>query len=265
MNYKVVLGVLSALLLTLLLYFFNPLSSYINNRDLLTVESKFTPEEIMEAHRKELIGNKERTYQEPLMTFHPYVLLEVKYLDKNKKTKEGVILWSLVDGEMVISTENWETTSGFQDAILARAGSQEFALLNLLANNKGTLSKEKLQKELALDQVSLNRLIELARQKQLVVIDDGNVSLHFEDPKFLVTPETKLVTDLVIKPKSQGKKVPALFNISQIEKVATAAFGENFTIKSTKEVFLPVLRISVQNGDGTILITDWNALTGQRI
>ncbi len=37
------------------------------------------------------------------------------------------------------------------------------------------------------------------------------------------------------------------------------------TIRSEKEVFLPIYSIEVLNADGSVQVTDWNALNGQRI
>lgn len=243
----------------------NAVRSYVDNSDLLTLETRFSPEDIMNAHRKELIGASGKTYQEPTLLFHPYLLLEVKYYDKNHKTKQGVILWGLMDGEMVLNSETWEKTRGFDDTIHANTTPLEFKLLNSLAEHKGFLSREKLQKELGLEQEALNGLIESAKQKQLVVIKGNDVILHFEDPLFNVTPQTKLASELVFKPYREGKKIGANYSRSQIERVAKAAFGNDFTIRSVKEIYLPVIRIPVQNQDGSLLITDWNALTGDKV
>lgn len=241
------------------------MSAYVENSDILTLESRHTAEELMETHRAELIGNSSRTYQEPILQFHPYLLLDVKYYDTDQKTKQGSILWSLVDGEMVIDSETWGKTHGFEDAINANASAQEFRLLHLLADAKGSLSREKLQQELGLQPDELSAIIESAKQKQLVIAKGNDIILHFQDPLFHVTPQTKLDSALVLKSSHLGKKIPARYNAAKIERIAKAAFGPDFTIRETKEVFLPVLRLSVLNPDGSLLITDWNAITGARL
>lgn len=244
---------------------FHSLKSYVENGDVLTLETRYSADELMEEHRRELIGNSSRTYQEPQLYFHPYVLMDVKYFDKNHKTKQGTILWGLMDGEMVLNTDPWNTTNGFEDAINANATPQEFRLLNALADHKGSLTREKLQKQLNLEQDPLTALIDSSKQKQLIVVKGNDVSLHFEDPLFNVLPQTKLASQLVIKPYHQGKKLSPKYSSSKIERIAKAAFGSEFTIRSLKEVYLPVFRISVLNPDGSLLITDWNALTGNRL
>jgi hypothetical protein len=60
-------------------------------------------------------------------------------------------------------------------------------------------------------------------------------------------------------------KVAKRYSKSDIEKNAKAVFGADFTIRNSKEVFLPVYSIEVLNPDGSVLTTYWNALSGQRM
>lgn len=247
----------------------SPAFSYIRGSEILSLETRFTPDEIMEGHKKELlgtslIGSTNRSYKEPEVRYHPYLLFDVKYTDSKHKTRTAEILWSLVDGEMILNTEHFEKTKGFEDLIKAGATPDDFRLLNALAEQKGALSKEKLEKELSVTPDALNRMILQSKAKGLVVIRGSDVLLHFEDPLFFVTPETKMQHALVLKPFREGKKIPSKYSRTKIERIAKAAFGEEFNIREVKEVFLPVIRIAVQNPDGSLLITDWNALTGEK-
>lgn len=241
------------------------IESYVQNADILTLEARYSADEIMEKHQPELIGTTGRVYQEPVLQFHPYLLMNVKYVDKNHKTKQGPLIWSLMDGEMVLNTETWEQTRGFADALQSGATPLEFRLLNALASRNGSLTKEQLQKELNLEQEALSALINSAKQKQLIVVKGHEIALHFENPLFNVPPQTKMAIAPVIKPNREGKKVGARFTRSKIERTAKAAFGEEFAVRDAEELYLPVLRISMLNPDGTILITDWNAVTGNKI
>jgi hypothetical protein len=241
------------------------LNSYIQNGDLLTLESRFTPEEILEQKKEVLIGRSQRTLQEPAVVLHPYLLCDVKYLDQNNKTRYGTTLWSLLDGEMVINGETWEKTRGFEDTLQANATPLEFRLLHALADHRGTLSRDRLQKELHLEPGPLGGIIESAKQKQLISLKGNEVRLHFENPLFHIVPETQWASILVLKPHHQGKKIPARYTRSKIERNAKAAFGEDFAIRDVKEVYLPVIRLSLQNPDGSLFITDWNAVTGEEI
>ena len=66
---------------------------------------------------KELLKDTDHVFLEPTLKFVPYLLMDVKYIRTQDKTGEGVILWGLVDGEMVINTGTWEKTHGFTDCI----------------------------------------------------------------------------------------------------------------------------------------------------
>lgn len=242
----------------------DPIKGYVENQDVLTLEAKYGPESLMELHRRDLLSDHQKTYQDPQLKYYPYLLMEVKFVDSNKKPKEGVILWSQSDGEMVINTEAWEKTHGFEDAINADATAADFRVLNILAE-KGVQTRDKLQKELNVDEEALNGMIDSVQKKQLVIVKGNEIQLHMENPKFFVTPQTKMTQWLVTKPFSQGKKVSPLYSKSRIERNAKAAFGSSFSIKNVKEIFLPVYSISVLNGDGSILISDWNAINGARI
>ncbi len=77
--------------LSFVLYWFyttDGVESYVQNSDLQSFETRYTADDIIEMHKKELIGVSGRTFQEPVVQFHPYLLLNVKYYDKNHKTKQ---------------------------------------------------------------------------------------------------------------------------------------------------------------------------------
>lgn len=241
------------------------LSQYVENGEILTLEARYTPEQIMDSHRSELISDNGYTFQAPELKFHPYLLMEVKYIQPDKKTKEGVILWSMVDGEMVLDTQTWEKTHGFEDAILSDANRDDFKILNALAKFKGKTTVDQLQKELHVEPETLTPWIDNTRKKQLVVQKGAELQLHFQNPKILVTPQTKISQWLVTKPYIHAQRIPKKYSPTQIQGTARAAFGQDFMIRSVTEVFLPVYSIEVLNPDGSILTSFWNALNGQRI
>ena len=245
--------------------FRNFLAEYVDNGEFLTLEARYTPQQIMQNRSKELLPDDKHSYDEPQLKFHPYVLMEVKYMTQDKKTREGVILWSLVDGEMVISADSWDKTHGFEDAIRANATRNEFKVLNALAKNAGSLSLDQLSKELRLELEIFEPWLESARQKHLITQRGDTIQLHMQDPNILVMPQTKINQWLVTKPYNHAQRVKAKYDQSQIERVAQAAFGYDFTIKHAIEVFLPIYSIEVLNPDGSVLTSHWNALNGQRI
>lgn len=240
-------------------------TQYIENGEIITLEARYTPEQIMDIHRGELISDETHAYQTPELKFHPYLLMEVKYTHPDKKTKEGVILWSMVDGEMVLDTQTWEKTHGFEDAILAGASRDDFKILNALAKNKGKMSVEQLQKELHVEGDTLTPWLDSARNKHLIVHKAGEIQLHFQNPKILVSPQTKINQWLVTKPYSHAQRIAKKYSPNQIQSTAKASFGQDFMVRSVTEVFLPVYSIEVLNPDGSVLTSFWNALNGQRI
>ena len=91
------------------------------------------------------------------------------------------------------------------------------------------------------------------------------MQLHFENPKILVVPQTKIKQHLVSKPQGEAQKAPRSYSKKQIIAVTQAAFGSDFKIRKEQEVFLPVYSLEILNKDGSIQLSEWNALTGQRI
>lgn len=253
-------------------WFLNPnnqlkemISSYVENGEILTLEAKFTPEQLMEINRSDLLADSSRSYKESNLKYYPYLLMDVKYIQSDKKSKEGVVLWGLIDGEMVLNTDSFEKTHGFEDAINANATSTDFKIINVLAKNRGSLTYDELQRELKLDSDIIDPWIESVRKKYLVVLKGNQLQLHFEDPKILVSPQTLFKQNIVSKTYSYDQRVSKKYSNSQIEKIAKSAFGTDFTIRNMKEIYLPVYQLEVQNPDGSIMGSFWNALNGKRI
>jgi hypothetical protein len=238
---------------------------YIENGEFQTLEARYTADQIMETNRNELLNDGARTYRTPELKFHPYLLMEVKYTQADKKTREGVILWGMVDGEMVLDTLTWEKTHGFEDTILANADRNDFKILNAIAKHKDKISIEQLEKELHVERETLAPWLESVKNKHLVVQRGTELQLHFQNPRILVTPQTKINQWLVTKPYNHAQRISKKYSSSQIEKNAKAAFGHEFMVRSVSEIFLPVYSIEVENPDGSILTSFWNALNGQRI
>lgn len=246
-------------------FLLSTIQQYVENSDLQTLEAKYSAEHIMEAHRKELLPSSQYSYQEPEMRFYPHLLFEAKYTHPDKKTREGVLLWSLVDGEIVLDTDTWETTHGFEDAINSKATRNDFRILYALARNNGSISRDQLMREFHLEADTLEPWINSAAQKRLIVVVGPELQLHMQNPKIAVMPQTKIKRSFVSRPYSYSQCVEKKYTQNQIETTAQAAFGTAFTIRSAREIWLPVHCIRVQNPDGSILTTYWNALSGQQL
>lgn len=240
-------------------------SQYIENGEILTLEAKYSPEQLIENNRRLLLGDNQRTLKDSSLKYTPYLLMDVKYIQADKKTREGVVLWGMVDGEMVLNSDTWERSHGFEDAINAGATQQDFKIINILAKSKGYMSKDDIRRDLQLDSDVIDPWLDSARQKHLIVQKGNDIQLHFEDPRIPSIPQTKFKQWIVSKPYNYGQRVGKKYSRSQIEKISKAAFGQDFTIRNAKEVYLPVYSIEVANPDGSVMTSFWNALTGERI
>jgi hypothetical protein len=239
-------------------------SQYIDNRDIVTLEARYLPEQLVDNHRQELLGNDKRTLQHTAIQYAPYLLLDIKYTE-DQKSREGFLLWSLVDGEMILNTDSWESTHGFKDCLECKANRNDFKIIQAVARHGQGLSLEDLQKELKVEREAFEPWLEEAKQKHLIVQKGNVLQLHFENPKLLVTPQTRMKQPLVTKPLGEGQKIPRVYSRSQIIALAQAAFGSDFKIRNEQEIFLPIYKLNLLNPDGSIQISEWNALTGQRV
>jgi hypothetical protein len=243
----------------------NKIAEVANMGDFHTLEIRYTANQIMEAHRKDLLKSNRHKYLEAQLRFYPYLLMEVKYSVSPTKTNESLILWDLCDGEMVLETKGWDKTHGFGDCITASTDRHEFKVINILAKKGGSCDRETLTKGLHVENDVLDALIDTLRKKKLVVQAGNNYRLHLQNPKLKAVPVTKMDERLVTKTWKNARKVPKRFSLSQIEKLAKAAFGNDFAIRHTTDVYLPVHSIVVQNPDGSLHTSLWNALNGKRI
>lgn len=237
---------------------------YVENRDITTLRARYLPKEIMEMGRKEVQGNNKRILQDVALKYYPYLLLNVKYTD-GAKPREGVLLWGLNDGEMILNTETWETTHGFHDCLECTAAPSDFKIIQALADRQSPMTIDELQKQLQVERDLLTHWIDEAKKKHLIIQKGNTLQLHFENPKLLVTPQTKINQHLVSKPLGDAQKVPKTYTRSQIIAITKAAFGKDFTIRSEQEIFLPVYNLQILNPDGSIELHEWNGLTGKRI
>jgi hypothetical protein len=238
---------------------------YLSSGTFQTLEVRFTAESIMDAHRRELLKDNAHVFLEPTLKFVPYLLMDVKYNRSFDKTGEGIILWGLVDGEMVINTSTWERTHGFTDCIASNATRQEFKIINALAARGGSWDRDGLSKFLNIENNMLDTWAESCRKKSLIVQIGNTYRLHLQNPRLQVIPETKLDHWLVTKPAKKAIRIAKRYRAAQIENIAQAAFGHDFAIRKTREIFLPVYSITVQNPDGSQMTTYWNALNGKRL
>ncbi len=236
-----------------------------NNRNFQTLEIRYTPEEIMRAHEAMLLKNEGYLYLEPQLLYYPYLLMDVKYSRDRATTCEGTLLWGLTDGEMVLDTATWDKTHGFEDCLLSRANKNDFKVIKALIEYGGGLDREKLYHRFQVDSDVLDDWVDSCRDKKLIVISGNKFRLHFENPYLEIQPITHIDQALVSQPAQHSGKVKKRYSLSQIKRLTQVAFGGDFAIRKTQEVFLPVYSIGIQNPDGSTRTVYFNALNGKSI
>lgn len=243
----------------------NLIAAKLEPKSFQTFEIKYSANEIMSTHRGLLLTNASHTFLKPSLHFYPYLLMEVKYSKSEQSTAEGLLLWSMIDGELVTKTADWEQTHGFEDCLNAQVNKFDFKIINALAAHGGSMTRKELSHNIHVESEVLNRWIESCQRKKLVVKNGNGYRLHFQSPKLKIEPQTNLdhwpVTQNFKQPHKKSKK----YSRRQIEKIANLAFDSDFTIRNVKEIFLPVYIIEVRKPDGSTLTTHWNALNGKRL
>ena len=243
----------------------NKLFDILNIGSFHTLEVKYTSKQIMENKKIRVLKDEKHSFLEPIIKFHPYLLMEVKYLNNEKKTIEGIILWDLIDGEMVIDEKNWEKTHGFSDCINAKAAKTEFKIINLLSQNGGSIDRNGIIKLLNVENDVLDSWIDSCRRKKLIVQNGNEYKLHMQNPKLKVSPTTSICAPLVTKNCSKAERLPKRYSFYQIKKIAQNAFGDDFSIRNVIDVYLPIYSITIQNPDGSFNTSHWNALNGKTL
>jgi hypothetical protein len=234
----------------------------IYTRNLSILEARFTANQIIQ---NEEFFNESEPIKEPILRYHPYVLMEVKFTSQDAKTEEGVILWDQVDGEMITDTRTWDKTHGFSDCMNANADRYEYQILKTIAKNKGKATRQSLQNALNLDPHLLEAWIERTYKKKLIIHQGEFFRIHLHNPVITVEPSTYTSEPLVTKNIKQTESLASRYSSKQIIKAAESAFGDDFAIRNTQNIFLPVYCITTKNPDGSCQTTHWNALNGKRI
>ena len=148
------------------------------------LELRYSAQQIMDNHSRDLLKEKGARFLEPELKFFPYLLMEVKYCDAKNLTKESLILWDLTDGEMVIDTHTWEKTHGFADCIGSKAQEHELKILNILSRRGGSADLGTLQAKLGVDLPVMEMMLKSCIKKNLIIpTDSDQYRIHLQNPK----------------------------------------------------------------------------------
>jgi len=220
---------------------------------------------IMQKHQNELLKDGSRSFSSTSTKFLPCLLMDVKYVQESKNTQEAKMIWNLENGELLLDTQNCESTHGFEDCIKAKATDDDFRILHVLQRHGGTLARDEICHELGLDTDVAYERLESLRKKHLIAIRGEVVRIHLQSPLFKTQPHTHIAHSLVLQNAPKENIISSLYSKEQIKKVAQACFGSDFAIRSDKLIFMPIFQIEIQNSDGSIQKTYWNGLTGKRM
>ncbi len=237
----------------------------INSGNFHTLEARYSSKQIMDFNRKQLLKDDNHKYLPSIEKFSPYLLMEVKYSQSDQQTQEGLILWDLLDGEMVINTNHWEKTHGFSDCINANVEKHEFKVINAIAERGGIIDRDSLVRSLQIENDLLANWIDRCRRKKLVVQTGNHFRLHLQNPRLAIKPETIIDDRLVTKDYKNAERISKRYSHSQIKRIAEAAFGQDFTIKRSLDVYLPIYCVTIENPDGSKHTSYWNAINGRQL
>jgi predicted transcriptional regulator len=270
------LGVLAALIVVLSIgfYFLSStleVSHFIKKTfetgEFLTFEAKVSPESVSQVFDEKYPPHPEASSASPQLCYAPHLLMEVKFFDsKTQNTQEGVLLWSQLNGEIITSTNPWQNTHGFEDCIRQKATEKDFQIIFAIANSKQPLNREEIQTRLNVDSDTLSKWLDSSLEKHLITKQKGAYNLHFSNPYFTSKPITQLNESLVKKKFKGTPRISEKYSRSQIHKISTAAFQtEDFSIRKTTQIYIPVFKLTVVNPDQSNYTSYWNALTGEEM
>ena len=137
--------------------------------------------------------------------------------------------------------------------------------LTSLALNGGVADRTSLINNLEINPSEANLLLEKCRKKKLIVKQGNHYRLHLQNPLFHLKPVTDTPFPLVTKNVKTTEKMQRRYSPSQIKKAAEAAFGEEFAIRHTQEVFLPIYSVKSSEGGEYPHTIHLNAISGQKI
>ncbi|WP_236574869.1 hypothetical protein [Chlamydia sp. 17-3921] len=203
------------------------------------------------------------------LNFIPHVLMRVRFSKedlskRNMVSQEGEILWSLVNGEMVLNTGTWACSKGFQECLLLNADKQDIYVMQALAGLGGAASKDSLIQALAMKNLRAEKVIKECHKKKLVFASGSHISTHFQQ----LHPIKGCITTLHNPPVWLQKPVgsvffPAQYSEDKVLRLVRMIFGSNFLILRSSTVYVPVYKVFLVSSDNSVRIEYVNGVTGK--
>ena len=89
--------------------------------------------------------------------------------------------------------------------------------------------------------------------------------IHVESPLIKLEPATLITRPFVQRTILFKSLLTGQHTIADIESLVQAAFGSDLAIRSTRLVYIPIYEVQVNNPDGSIRKTLWNAISGKEV
>ncbi|ANH78469.1 hypothetical protein [Candidatus Chlamydia sanziniae] len=203
------------------------------------------------------------------LNFIPHTLMHVRFSkeEPGKKhviSQEGEILWSLVNGEMVLNTTTWACSKGFRECLLLHARKQDMQVMQTLASLGGAASKESLSQALAMRNIPAEKVIKECHKKKLIFTSNSYIGTHFQQLQPIQGCTTTLHTPRVWLQKPRHSMLfPAQYSEDRVCRLVKMIFGENFLILRNSIVYVPVYKVFLVSIDNSVRIEYVNAITGK--
>ena len=97
----------------------------------------------------------------------------------------------------------------------------------------------------------------------MVIINNDIIRLHVESPLLKVDPVTVITKPFVHRHTIRGSLIEAKYSKQELEALIKAAFGPNLAIRTCRMIYIPTYEVVVNNPDGSIRKTYWNAVSGR--
>lgn len=239
--------------------------TYISGKEQVGIRPVYTPEQVLDRHANALTRNGGIIAGDVEIVYIPVLLMNVKYADTFYTTGEGVLLFDLMDGEMVLNMNTYEKTHGLADCLRSKASKHECKVVSLMAKKGGQLGRESIRRGLRVDADLVDEWVDNCRQKKLIVPSGNGYRLHMQNPKLPNCPVTYVDNPLTTfrSKRFTGKK--AHFEKTHIPELCSAFFGTDFGIKNDEVAYLPIYRINVEGLDKHITTLYFNSISGKPI
>ncbi|WP_213318779.1 hypothetical protein [Chlamydiifrater volucris] len=238
----------------------------IGSEQIFIIERSYSPEQVIE----NLKYKNQDLYLE--QCFFPYVLLKARYQKEvpsrsgDYEILEGVLLWSLVNGEVVLDTETWNCSQGFRECLISKADRHDMLIMQTLISMGGSMNREQLIERLASKNFHVAKSIKSCHRKKLIFVQGDRVGIPFRKFQPLTNCMTTMNRSLVSLMKPKGSiMIAEKHSEDDIRSLASKVFGKNFYVIDTKKVFVPAYRITTKGTDGSQRTEFINAINGRKL